>query len=88
MECFLPFMLAASVWSSCPAGLYQDLERPYAFTEAPIRTLSSSYELDTRAVVTDKHYSLALELWRNPEAGKPRGSTGIDVWSLMLGVNF
>ena len=88
MDCFLPFMLSASIWTTCPTGLYTDLERPYAFIEAPLRPLSSSFELDTRAMITDKHYSLSLDLWRNPSAGAPRSTTGIDLWSVMVGVSF
>jgi len=88
MTCFLPFIISTSLWATCPTGLYVDLERPYAFTETPVRNLSSSFELDTRAVLTDKTYSLSLDLWRNPQAGAPRGTTGIDLWSLMIGVNF
>jgi hypothetical protein len=80
--------VSTSLWASCPTGLYVDFERPYAFIEAPYRPLSSAFELDTRAVLTDKTYSLSLDLWRNPSAGSPRSATGIDFWSLMFGVSF
>jgi len=84
----LPFLLASELWTSCPSGLYTDLERPYAFIDTPFRPLSTAFELDTRAVLTDKTYSVSLDLWRMPSAGAPRNPTGIDLWSLMIGVNF
>jgi len=85
---WLPLLLATELWSSCPSGLYTVLERPYAFVDTPVRPLSSAFELDTHAVLTDKTYSVSLDLWRNPSVGSPRGATGIDLWSLMIGVNF
>ena len=64
------------------------LERPYAFIENPIRPLSSAFEQDTRAYVKQGRYELFLDLWRMPSAGNQRSATGIDLWSLMIGVDF
>jgi len=90
MDCLiLPFVMATSLWQSCPSGLYTTLERPNAFLPTPFtRPLSTYFEIDTRAVLTDKEYFLSLDLWKMPSAGAPRPASGIDLWSLMIGVNF
>ncbi len=89
MDCLLAFTLAASMWTTCPTGLYTGLDRPYAFAQfPPLRPFSTAFELDTRAYITDKTYSLSLDLWRMPTTTAPRSVTGIDLWSLMIGVAF
>jgi hypothetical protein len=90
MDCLiLPFFLSANILSTCPSGLYTELDRPNAFRETPFyRPLSTTFEIDTRAVLTDKEYFLSLDLWKAYSAGHQRPSTGIDLWSLMIGVNF
>ena len=64
------------------------LERPYAFRDTPIRPLSIAFEQDTRAYVMYDRYELSLDLWRMPSAGSQRPATGIDLWSLTIGVGF
>lgn len=89
MDCLiLPVIFASQLLTACPSGLYTSLDRPYAWIETPYRPLSTSFELDTRAILTDKEYFMSLDLWRNPSVGAPRPATGIDLWSLMFGVNF
>jgi len=90
LDCLmLPVVFAASLLSACPSGLYTALERPYAWIDTPIRPLSTAFELDTRAILTNKEYFLSLDLWRFPQRGYyVRPATGIDLWSVMIGVNF
>ena len=64
------------------------LERPYAFRDTPIRPLSIAIEQDTRAYVKQDRYELSLDLWRMPSAGNQRPAMGIDLWSLMIGMDF
>jgi hypothetical protein len=89
MDCLLiPFMVA-TLWQPCPSGLYTTLDRPNAFRETPFRPLSTAFEIDTRAILTDKEYFLSLDLWKFPQTGYyQRPASGIDLWSLMIGVNF
>ena len=88
MTCLLSFMVTVSLLTPCETSVCTGLERPYAFTETPIRPLSSAFEQDTRAYVKQGRYELSLDLWRMPSAGNPRPATGIDLWSLMIGVDF
>ena len=60
----------------------------YAFRETPISPLSSAFEQDTRAYVKRDRYELSLDLWRMPSAGNQRPVTGIDLWSLIIGMDF
>ena len=64
------------------------LERPYAFSDTPIRPLSSAFKQDTQAYVKHDRYELSLDLWRMPSTGNQRPATGIDLWSLMIGMDF
>ena len=82
MFCLATLLLAGAL--NCQTGL----ERPYAFLDTPYRPLSSAFELDTRAYIRAEQVSLSLDLWRNPSVGSPRTSTGIDLWSLMIGWSF
>jgi hypothetical protein len=41
-----------------------------------------------RAYVKHDRYELSLDLWRMPSTGTQRPATGIDVWSLMIGMDF
>ena len=50
--------------------------------------LSIAFEQDTRAYVKYDRYELSLDLWRMPSAGNQRSATGIDLWSLMIGVDY
>ena len=81
-------MFAMSLLTPCEILVSTGLERPYAFTETPIRPLSSAFEQDTRAYVKQDRYELSFDLWRMPSAGNQRPATGIDLWSLMIGMDF
>jgi hypothetical protein len=87
-SCFMSLLFAMSLVTPCETSVRSGLERPYAFTETPIRTLSSAFEQDTRAYVKQDWYMLSLDLWRMPSAGIQRPAMGIDLWSLMIGVEF
>jgi hypothetical protein len=88
MTCLLSVMFAMSLLTPCETSVSTGLERPYAFRDAPIRPLSSAFELDTRAYVKHDVYELSLDLWRMPSVGNQRPATGIDLWSLMIGWDF
>lgn len=88
MTCLLSFMFTVSLLTPCETSVRTGLDRPYAFIETPIRPLSSAFEQDTRAYVKQGRYELSLDLWRMPSAGNQRPATGIDLWSLMIGVDF
>jgi len=88
MTCLLSFMFAMSLVTPCETPVRTGLERPFAFSDTPIRPLSSAFEQDTRAYVKHDRYALSLDLWRMPSAGNQRAVTGIDLWSLMIGIDF
>jgi hypothetical protein len=88
MTCLLSVMFAMSLLTPCETSVSTGLERPYAFSDTPIRPLSSAFELDTRAYVKHDGYELSLDLWRMPSVGNQRPATGIDLWSLMIGWDF
>jgi hypothetical protein len=88
MTCLLSFMFAMSLVTPCETSVRTGLERPYAFSDTPIRPLSSAFEQDSRAFVKLETYELSLDLWRMPSAGNQRTAMGIDLWSLMIGVDF
>jgi hypothetical protein len=88
MTCLLSFMFAMSLVEPCETSVRTGLERQYAFSDTPTRPLSSAFEQDTRAYVKDDRYELSLDLWRMPSAGNQLPVTGIDLWSLMIGVDF
>ena len=88
MICLLSFMFAMSLVTPCETSFRTGLELPYAFSDTPIRPLSSAFEQTTRAYVKHDWYELSLDLWRMPSAGPQRPVTGIDLWSLMIGVDF
>ena len=88
MTCLLSLMFATSLLTPCETSISTGLERPYAFMETPIRPLSIAFEQDTRAYVKYERYELALDLWRMPSIGNQRPATGIDLWSVMIGVDF
>ena len=77
-----------SVATPCETSVSSGLERPYALIETPIRPLSSAFEQDTRAYVEQGGYVLSLDLWRMPNTGIQRPVMGIDLWSLMIGIEF
>jgi hypothetical protein len=81
-------MFAMDLLTSCETSVRTGLDRPYAFSDTPIRPLSIAFEQDTRAYVKLDRYELSLDLWRIPSAGNQRPATGIDLWSLMIGMNF
>ncbi len=81
-------MFAMSLVTPCETPVRTGLERPFAFSDTPIRPLSSAFEQDTRAYVKHDRYALSLDLWRMPSAGNQRAVTGIDLWSLMIGIDF
>jgi hypothetical protein len=56
--------------------------------DTPIRPLSIAFEHDTRAYVKLDRNELSLDLWRIPSTGNQRPATGIDLWSLMIGMDF
>lgn len=88
MTCLLSVMFAISLLTPCETSVRTGLDRPYAFRDTPIRPLSIAFEQDTRAYVKLDRYELSLDLWRIPSAGNQRPATGIDLWSLMIGMNF
>jgi hypothetical protein len=88
MSCFMSLLFAMSLVTPCETPVRLGLERPYAFTETPIRPLSIAFEQDTRAYVKHDGYELSLDLWRMPSAGIQRPPMGIDLWSLMIGIEF
>ena len=88
MTCFLSVMFAISLLTPCETSVRTGLERPYAFRDTPIRPLSIAFEQDTRAYVKLDRYELSLDLWRMPSTGNQRPVTGIDLWSLMIGMDF
>ena len=88
MTCLLSFMFAMSLGTPCETSVHTGLERPYAFSDTPIRPLSSAFEQDTRAYVKHDRYELSLDLWRMPSAGNQRPAMGIDLRSLMIGMDF
>ena len=88
MTCLLSLMFAMSLLTPCETSVRIGLERPYAFSDTPIRPLSIAFEQDTRAYVKQDGYELTLDLWRMPSAGSQRPAMGIDLWSLMIGLDF
>jgi hypothetical protein len=88
MTCLLSLMFAMDLLTSCETSVRTGLDRPYAFRDTPIRPLSIAFEQDTRAYVKLDRYELSLDLWRIPSAGNQRPTTGIDLWSLMIGMDF
>ncbi len=84
----LSLMFAMSLLTPCETSARTGLERPYAFRDTPIRPFSSAFEQDTRAYVKQDRYELSLDLWRMPSAGHQRPATGIELWSLMIGMDF
>jgi len=88
MTCLLSVMFAMNLLTSCETSVRTGLERPYAFRDTPIRPLSIAFEQDTRAYVKLDRYELSLDLWRMPSAGNQRPAMGIDLWSLMIGMDF
>ena len=88
MTCLLSLMIALSLMTPCETSVRTGLDRPSAFIETPIRPFSIAFEQDTRAYVKLDRYELSLDLWRMPSAGNQRPATGIDLWSLMIGVDF
>ena len=79
-------MFAINLLTPCETSVRTGLDRPYAFRDTPIRPLSIAFEQDTRAYVKLGRYE--LDLWRIPSAGNQRPVTGIDLWSLMIGMDF
>jgi hypothetical protein len=88
MTCFLSVMFAISLLTPCETSVRTGLERPYAFRDTPVRPLSIAFKQDTRAYVKLDRYEVSLDLWRMPSAGNQRPVTGIDLWSLMIGMDF
>ena len=88
MTCLLSLMFAMSLLTPCETSVRTGLERPYAFSDTPIRPLSIAFEEDTRAYVKHDTYELSLDLWRMPSAGNQRTPMGIDLWSLTIGLDF
>ena len=88
MTCFLSVMFAISLLTPCETSAHTCLDRPYAFRDTPILPLSIAFEQDTRAYVKLDRYELSLDLWRMPSAGSQRPPMGIDLWSLMIGMDF
>ena len=88
MNCLLSVMFAINLLIPCETSVRTGLDRPYAFRDTPIRPLSIAFEQDTRAYVKLDRYELSLDLWRIPSAGNQRPATGIDLWSLMIGMDF
>jgi hypothetical protein len=88
MTCLLSLMFAMSLVTPCETSLPTGLDRPYAFIETPIRPFSIAFEQDTRAYVKHDRYELSLDLWRIPSATTQRPAMGIDLWSLMVGIDF
>jgi hypothetical protein len=88
MTCLLILMFAMDLLTACETSVRTGLDRPYAFSDTPIRPLSIAFEEDTRAYVKLDRYELSLDLWRIPSAGNQRPATGIDLWSLMICIDF
>jgi hypothetical protein len=88
MTCLLSLMFAINLLTPCESSISTGLERPYAFSDTPIRPLSIAFEQDTRAYMKHEGYELSLDLWRMPSAGNERPAMGIDLWSLMIGLDF
>jgi hypothetical protein len=88
MTCLLSLMFAMSLLAPCETSVRTGLDRPYAFIETPIHPLSIAFEQDTRAYVKHDSYELSLDLWRMPSATTQRPAMGIDLWSLMMGIDF
>ena len=88
MTCLLSLMFAMNLLTPCEISVRTGLERPYAFSATPIRPLSIAFEQDTRAYVKHDGYELSLDLWRMPSTGTQRPAMGIDLWSLMIGMDF
>lgn len=88
MDCFQSLIFAISLMTPCETSIRTGLDRPYAFSNTPIRPLSIAFEQDTRAFVGRGGYELSLDLWRMPSVGSPRSATGIDLWSVMIGIDF
>ena len=87
-SCFLSLMLAMSLETPCEIPVHTGLERPYAFRDTPVRPLSIAFEQDTRAYVKLDRYELSLDMWRMPSVGNQRPAMGIDLWALMMGLDF
>lgn len=88
MTCLLPLLFAMNFLTPCETSVRIGLERPYAFSDTLSRPLSIAFEQDTRAYVKQERYELSLDLWRMPSAGSQRPAMGIDLWSLMIGLDF
>ena len=88
MTGLLSLMFGMGLLTPCETSVRTGLDRPYAFRDTPIRPLSIAFEQDTRAYVKLDRYELSLDLWRMPSAGSQRPATGIDLWSLMIGMDF
>lgn len=88
MTGLLSLMFGMDLLTPCETSVRTGLDRPYAFRDTPIRPLSIAFEQDTRAYVKLDRYELSLDLWRIPSAGNQRPATGIDLWSLMIGMDF
>jgi hypothetical protein len=88
MSCLLSFMFALSLLTPCESSVRTGLDRPSAFIETPVRPFSIAFEQDARAYVKLDRYELSLDLWRMPSATTPRPAMGIDLWSLMMGIDF
>ena len=88
MTGLLSLMFGMDLLTPCETSVRTGLDRPYAFRDTPIRPLSIAFEQDTRAYVKLDRYELSRDLWRIPSAGNQRPATGIDLWSLMIGMDF
>jgi hypothetical protein len=88
MTCLLSLMFALSLMTPCETSVRTGLDRASAFIETPIRPFSIAFEQDTRAYVKLDRYELSLDMWRMPSATTPRPAMGIDLWSLMMGIDF
>jgi hypothetical protein len=88
VTCLLSLIFAINLLTARESSIRTGLERPYAFRDTPIRPLSIAFEQDTRAYMKNERYEVSLDLWRMPSAGNQRPATGIDLWSLMIGVDF
>jgi hypothetical protein len=88
MTCLLSLMFAMSLMTPCETSVLTGLDRPSAFIETPVRPFSIAFEQDTRAYVKLDMYELSLDLWRMPSATTQRPAMGIDLWSLMMGIDF
>ena len=77
MTCLLILMFAMDLLTAYETSVRTGLDRPYAFSDTPIRPLSIAFEQDTRAYVKLDRYELSLDLWRIPSAGNQRPATGI-----------